>query len=97
MATINPRLMVILRDAAKIPGFSMHDPYIYRPIAHYKGQILKCAGIATNGSRAIIEEKAKARPGESLTDDGYMPGFIVLPQYAGDRITADTHALFEGV
>ena len=71
-------------------------PYLYRPIAAYQGRVLKCAGIATPNSRVVVAERAKDK-GDGLTADGYMPGFIELPDYAGDRITADTHTVFKGI
>lgn len=59
-------------------------PYLYRPISHYNGAVLKCAGIATPESRRIVEGKSSA--GER----GYLPGVVEVPRYLGDRITAGT-------
>ncbi len=62
----------------------MADKYFYRPLAFFGGKVLKCAGIcdATNIDKAnelYIERR----------EDGYLPGFIVLDAYRGDRIVVD--------
>lgn len=70
-------------------------PYLYRPIPAFRGQVLKCAGIATDVSRAILAEKALPSPaGGDLTADGYLPGLVELPAYMGDRINAADHSVF---
>ncbi|MEO8299944.1 MAG: hypothetical protein ABI574_19300 [Burkholderiales bacterium] len=33
-------------------------PYLYRPIASFGGSVLKCCGIASDTSRAIVQAKA---------------------------------------
>jgi hypothetical protein len=82
---------------------ALRVPYLYRPIPYFGGRVLKCAGIATSahadgspgGSRAIVAEKAKDA-GQGITRDGFLPGFIELPEYHGDRIYADSHAEYTG-
>ncbi len=59
----------------------MADKYFYRPLAFFGGKVLKCAGIcdATNidmANELYIERR----------EDGYLPGFIILDAYRGDRI-----------
>lgn len=61
----------------------MTIPYIYVPIPVYAGKVLKCAGIATTVSLAIVKEKH----GDA----------IVLSEYKGDRILANTYELFTGM
>lgn len=72
-------------------------PYLYRPIAYYGGTVLKCAGIAADSSRKCVAMKAEAAPGSDLTADGYLPGFIELEEYKGDRINAGDYSVFGGV
>ena len=61
----------------------MTIPYIYVGLPFYAGKVLKCAGIATPASLAIVKENH----GDA----------IVLSEYKGDRILADTHELFTGM
>lgn len=61
----------------------MTVPYIYVPIQFYAGKVLKCAGIATPESLAIVKEK--------------HGDVIVLSEYKGDRILANTYELFTGL
>ena len=51
--------------------------YFYRPLPFYAGRVLKCAGICTDDNRTWFLAA--------------NPDTIVLPQYMGDRIKADTH------
>lgn len=72
-------------------------PYLYRPIAAYAGRVLKCCGMATPESRAIVRAKADGLaqwPDSTLLTNGVV---VELPAYAGDRITADTHENVEGM
>lgn len=66
-------------------------PYLYRPIASYAGAVLKCAGIASPKSRAVVAEKA------AVAEDGYLPGFVEVPVYLGDRIFAATGLVKTGL
>jgi hypothetical protein len=61
------------------------DQYAYQPIAYFNGKVLKCAGIITADNEHIIREKA------SKEQNGLLTGYIVLDDYYGDRIHADTH------
>lgn len=56
--------------------------YAYRPIAFFNGKILKCAGIIDDSNEHIIKEKSE------VTQDGLLPGYIVLDGHRGDRIHA---------
>lgn len=69
----------------------MTHPYLYRPIAVFGGRVLKCCGMASDESRAIVQEKANGGglcPDSTLLANGVV---VELDHYAGDRITADTH------
>ena len=50
--------------------------HYYRSIPFYNGRVLKYGGLATKDNAWVLEEK---------------PGTIILPEYKGDRIYADTH------
>lgn len=68
-----------------------NTPYLYRPIAFFGGKVLKCCGIATNTSRAIVQAKADGI--EKIGEDGtLMQNGVVIetPTYVADRIYADT-------
>lgn len=71
-------------------------PYLYRPIAHYAGRVLKCCGMATPASREIVQAKADGL--DKWEDPTLLANGVVveLPIYAGDRITADTFENVEG-
>lgn len=58
------------------------EMYWYSPIPHYSGKVLKCQGLVSVGNREWMPEK--------------HPGVIELAGYRGDRITADSHQLYEG-
>jgi hypothetical protein len=62
--------------------------YYYRPIAHYRGKVLKCAGhgAETPSHRAFYEPYFNTK-----RDDGFLPGVVILAGYRGDRIDAETH------
>lgn len=66
-------------------------PYLYRPLAHFGGKILKCAGIATPWSRRIVQGKSAAND-----DPVYLPGVVEHPRYMGDRIDTETGSVFTG-
>lgn len=53
--------------------------HFYEPIAFYSGRVLKYQGRANARNREWMMAK---------------PGMIMVESYKGDRITADTHALF---
>lgn len=66
-------------------------PYLYRPIRAFGGRVLKCCGIATETSRAIVQAKADGT--EKTGEDGTLltNGVVVETRgYLGDRIYADT-------
>ena len=66
-------------------------PYLYRPLAHYAGKVLKCAGIATDVSRNIIKNNLEVTYKEGI----YLPGVVETEEYLGDRIYADTLKEFD--
>lgn len=45
-------------------------PYLYRPIAYFGGAVLKCCGIASAASRAIVQ--AQANGTEKTGEDGTL-------------------------
>lgn len=65
-------------------------PYLYRPIAMYGGKVLKCCGIATEISRAIVSDQSVGLG--LVKDDALMTNGIVVEtsEYKGDRIYADS-------
>lgn len=66
-------------------------PYLYRPIRAFDGRVLKCCGIASETSRAIVQAKADGI--EKTGEDGTLlaNGVVVETRsYRGDRIHADT-------
>lgn len=68
-----------------------NTPYLYRPIAYFDGKVLKCCGIATDNSRAIVQAKADGT--EKIGEDGTLlqNGVVIeTPVYAGDWIYADS-------
>lgn len=69
----------------------MNTPYLYRPIAFFKGNVLKCCGIATDASRAIVQAKADGI--EKIGEDGTLlqNGLVIeTPAFVADRIYAGT-------
>ena len=56
--------------------------HYYAPIPLYRGKVLKYQGMASKENRQWMHEK--------------YPGLIELGEYKGDRITADTHQVYEG-
>jgi hypothetical protein len=58
-------------------------PYLYRPIAMYGGKVLKCCGIATEISRAIVSDQSV---GLGLVKDDAL----MTSEYKGDRIYAES-------
>lgn len=60
----------------------MNDKYFYRPLAAFGGAVLKCAGICDDSNigkaNELYIEKA---------DPVYLPGFVVLDGYKGDKVT----------
>jgi hypothetical protein len=60
--------------------------YYYRPIPHYNGNVLKCAG---HGAERP-EHRAFYEPFFATNEDGqFMPGVVIVEGYRGDRITTD--------
>ena len=57
-------------------------PYLYVPITFFDGKVLKCAGIATKTSEAIVRAK--------------HPTTIVTDNYLGDRIYSDDLSPYTG-
>lgn len=53
--------------------------HYYEPIQHYKGRVLKYAGIACPMNYKFMMD---------------IPGMLMLSTYKGDRITSDKHELF---
>lgn len=62
----------------------MSDKYFYRPLAFFGGKVFKCAGICDASSIDKANEFYIDRK-----EDGYLPGFVVLDSYKGDRIVID--------
>lgn len=64
-------------------------PYLYRPIAMYGGEVLKCCGIATDVSRAIVSDNSIGRG--LVNDDALIANGVVVEtsSYRGDRILKD--------
>lgn len=60
----------------------MSDKYFYRPIAAYNGMVLKCAGICNASNIDMANELYIEK-----SDPVYLPGFVVLDGYKGDKIT----------
>lgn len=76
---------------------NLDHPYLYRPISHYDGRVLKCCGMATETSRAIVQAKADGT--EKIGEDGTLlvNGVVVeTPRYVADRIYADTLQPYKG-
>lgn len=72
-------------------------PYLYRPVRAFDGRVLKCCGIASDTSRAIVQAKADGT--EQTGDDGTLltNGKVVETRsYLGDRIYADTMQPYPG-
>lgn len=64
-------------------------PYLYRPIAMYGGSVLKCCGIATDVSRAIVSDASVGLglvPDSTLMTNGVV---VETRSYLGDRIVKD--------
>jgi len=55
------------------------QPYFYEPIPYYSGKVLKCAGMPSEQNMAWMMAK---------------PGMVLLDEYKGDRIHADTYLPF---
>lgn len=62
----------------------MSDKYFYRPLAAYNGKVFKCAGIC-NASNIDMANELYIKN----SDPVYLPGFVVLDGYKGDKVVID--------
>ena len=62
----------------------MSDKYFYRPLGYYGGMVLKCAGICDDSNIDKANELFIERK-----DPVYLPGFVILDSYMGDKVTVD--------
>lgn len=63
--------------------------YYYRPLKHYEGKVLKCAGFGAESPEHLAFYGAFfARNGDNSTT--MLPGVFVVVGYRGDRIHAET-------
>jgi hypothetical protein len=54
--------------------------HYYRPIASFAGRVMKYAGMASTNNLAYFPQECMEEA------DGYLPGLLILPVHAGDRI-----------
>ena len=60
----------------------------------FGGRVLKCRGIATPGSRVVLEAPASSKPWQDPTE--YVGELVETSEYLGDRLVAETLQPFHG-
>jgi hypothetical protein len=65
--------------------------YFYRPLAFFGGKVFKCEGICDASNIDKANEIFLVSDGAYIKGRGnvYLPGFIVIDGYRGDRIVID--------
>jgi hypothetical protein len=94
-------LRTVIAPSSTAKGMDMSNtPYLYRPIAMYGGKVLKCCGMASDVSRAIVSDKSIGKglvPDSTLLTNGVV---VETCEYRGDRITKDAsgnYVTFNGI